>query len=86
MANAKSTRTDRTVHGHSTYPSNPWDVVRYDRAGKWYIEHDDGRRELVTVDRAAFYTARNHFNPGQPGGRRFDSLVRKYRREAAAAA
>lgn len=75
---------DRTVHGHSMWPSDPWDVVRYDRAGKWYIEHGDGRRVRVTVNHAAKVAARNHFNPGLPGGRTFDALVRKYRSEAAA--
>lgn len=74
---------DRTVHGHSMFPSHPWDIVRYDRSGKWYIEHEDGRKIPLSVRDAAFYTARNHFNPGLPGGRIFDALVREFRAEAA---
>ena len=74
---------ERTVHGHSMFPSDPWDIVRYDRAGKWFIEHQDGRKRRISVRDAAFWTARNHFNPGLPGGRTFDALVREYRAEYA---
>lgn len=77
---------DRSVHGYSAWPSNPFDVVRYERSGKWYIEFEDGRRERVTVRRAARVAARNHFNPGLPGGRSFDSLVRSFRADAVAEA
>lgn len=65
---------DRTVHGRSV--ADAWEVVRYDRAGKWYIEHTDGRRVRVTVQHAATVAAAGAFFPRLPGGRVFDQMVR----------
>jgi hypothetical protein len=71
---------DRTVHGHSMNRLEPWEVVRYDRSGKWYLESPDGRRQHVGVHHAAKVAADGNFTPGLPGGRTFDRLVREKRR------
>ena len=39
---------DRTVHARG----KGYEVVRYDRARKWYVESIDGSRRAVTVDQA----------------------------------
>lgn len=61
------------------------EVVRYDRAGKWYLEPVDPKQMLpcqhVTVEGAAQYAVWLHGNGGEiffdlPGGRRFDRIVR----------
>ena len=72
-------RDDRTVHGRTMNYTDPWDIVRYDRAGKWYLEHEDGRRVHVGVRHAARVAATGTFHPGLPGGKVFDSLVRAKR-------
>lgn len=73
---------DRKVHATGA----TWEVVRYDRAGKWYLEplpdspHD--KRKHVTIDRAARYAAASQLlgigtvNFGRPGGSAFDRRVR----------
>lgn len=76
--------SDRTVH--ATSGDNPrGELVRYDRAGKWYIEWP-GRslmpRQRVTITQAV-ETAKHwwvnggspHFD--RPGGGRFDQLMRQ---------
>ncbi len=66
---------DRTVHAKFI---DQIEVVRYDRAGKWYIEYLDGRkRKHVGVLDAAEEAARiaregGVIYYGQPGGGRFD--------------
>ena len=67
---------DRTVHGHTM---NGHEIVRYDRAGKWYVEPQDDKRLAVTVIHAASLAALGDFTPGLPGGKRFDALVRARR-------
>jgi hypothetical protein len=69
--------SDRTVHACN----HEAEVVRYDRAGKWYIEYRDGRpyRRLGVRD-AAKEALRLHADngvilAGQPGGRLFDRIV-----------
>jgi hypothetical protein len=69
------TANDRTVHG----VSDQWEIVRYDRAGKWYLEAADGRRVRVGVRHAARVAADGTFHPGLPGGQAFDRLVRERR-------
>lgn len=54
------------------------EVVRYDRAGKWYLEPRNGtRRQHVNIDQAAQYAVHSDaeifFN--KPGGRAFDRKV-----------
>ncbi len=72
--------SDRTVHA-STQQMN---VVRYDRAGKWYLEPTDTTlpRQAVTVGDAARYVVwaldQDHSTKlftNRPGGKRFDVLV-----------
>lgn len=59
------------------------EVVRYDRAGKWYLEPVGGvsPRQHVTVKQAAEYAVwalrerQGYFYLDQPGGASFDRLV-----------
>lgn len=74
-----SINEDRTVHGMTMNYTDPWQIVRYDRTGKWYLEHADGRRVRVGVRHAARVAATGVFTPGLPGGRVFDKLVREKR-------
>ena len=72
--------TDRTVHAR--YPG--MEIVRYDRAGKWYLEPVAAplRRQQVTLRVAAAQAVWGANNKGgvvlfgRPGGLRFDALVR----------
>lgn len=76
------TNNDRTVHAR--YPG--MEIVRYDRAGKWYFEPLDSSlsRQKVTVHEAAANAvwARGYYNEGahiflsKCGGTTFDRLVR----------
>lgn len=74
--------SDRTVHAITNLGS---EIVRYDRAGKWYVEYGTGilfRRKQIgiggAVQRAVDWGREIHF--GRPGGRTFDARVRKARR------
>ena len=78
--------SDRTVHATL---GDGWQVVRYDRAGKWYIEHrSPGRkRRAVSVREAAGYVS-DAMNKGEatlylrrPGGKTFDRIVLGYDRQ-----
>jgi hypothetical protein len=71
---------DRTVHGRTRTGS---EIVRYDRAGRWWLEAP-GKRLPLNVHFAADLAAKHEFFPGLPGGRRFDALVRARRGELAA--
>lgn len=71
---------DRRVH--ATYDG--MDVVRYDRAGKWYLEprgYPALPRQKVTVAEAARMARWGHENArgsiylGLSGGKTFDALV-----------
>lgn len=70
---------DRIVHARWAQ----MEVVRYDRAGKWYLEPVGAvsPRQQVTLKQAAEYAvwARNeregHLYLDMPGGSRFDLLV-----------
>lgn len=55
------------------------EIVRYDRAGKWYREFSDNRmRTLLTVGEAAWYGARAEVcGLNQYGGAVFTRLVVK---------
>lgn len=65
---------DRTIHGIS---QSGGEIVRYDRAGKWYVEYPTHRLPVTVEDAALFATAdRAQWLPGRPGGRRFDASVR----------
>lgn len=77
---------DRTVH--ATGGDLEVDVVRYDKAGKWYIEPwgwvkgGPLHRSHVTVHEAVVAAFWYWYNTGgspqfdRPGGLRFDSLLR----------
>lgn len=81
MAEGRGLLTDRTVH--AWYEG--MEIVRYDRAGKWYLEPIDPRlaRQHVGVHQAArsalwgVENARGVIYRGAPGGATFDRLVRK---------
>jgi len=75
-------RLDRTVHAKGPQ----MEVVRYDRAGKWYLEPTNRTlpRQHVTVNEAAHYTRwllgeHGVHLPGLPGGTAYDRLVLKGR-------
>jgi hypothetical protein len=67
---------DRIVFG-ATVGGVP--IVRYGRAGKWYVEPDTGRRQLVSVADAARLAAAGRAVTGQPGGAQFDATVRRWK-------
>jgi len=69
--------SDRTVHGLTSAGA---EIVRYDRAGKWYIEPTvpEIRRAHVTVRSAASLAAMGTHYPGKLGGGTFDAHVRKF--------
>jgi hypothetical protein len=72
--------TDRTVHAR--YPN--MEIVRYDRAGKWYLEPTISRakRQRITLADAvaqAAWAQRHHRGEiffGRPGGMSFDRKVK----------
>jgi hypothetical protein len=57
------------------------EVVRYDKSGKWWIEHPDGRRWHLMLSDAVSWAkepgAEVFF--GLPGGQRFDKRVQEAR-------
>lgn len=70
--------SDRTVHAENEH----CEIVRYDRAGKWYIEpRDPGKqRRHVGIRSAASEAVKApdmwiHY--GRPGGGAFDRHVRR---------
>ena len=70
--------SDRTVHGR--YGDS--EIVRYDRAGAWYIEHKSGpkagkRRRLTVSEAADWIISDEWWNRGLAGGAVFDRLVAK---------
>lgn len=71
---------DRTVHAR--YPG--MEIVRYDRAGKWFFEPTNPmlKRQQVSIAHAAEQAVWASENGGAiyfglPGGKHFDSQVRK---------
>ena len=67
--------TDRTVHAVTR---DGCEVVRYDRAGKWFIESPHARRALTLREAAIVATESGaEASLGLPGGSRFDALVRE---------
>jgi len=68
--------SDRTIHGRS---QSGGEIVRYERAGKWYIEYGNPPHRLpITVgDAALFATVKGaEAYLGRPGGSQFDAKVR----------
>lgn len=72
--NPSQSSRDRTVHATT---EDGREIVRYDRAGKWYWENADHRKhiELAEAVRLACLSG-SHIRAGQPGGGRFDAAVR----------
>ena len=79
VASNRRSEPDRCVHARWAQ----MEVVRYDRAGKWYLEPlgTGHKRQHVTVKEAAEYAVwalrerQGYFYLDQPGGGRFDDLV-----------
>jgi len=66
---------NRTVHALLT---DGTEIVRYDRAGKWYVEQPDGYRRLLTLTEATqFVVHRREWLPGRIGGSAFDRRMTK---------
>ena len=67
--------SDRTVHARKRES----ELVRYERAGKWYYEGPEGRRNIGV--REAAMIARQWRDEGgvvyltRPGGRLFDQIM-----------
>lgn len=74
--------SDRTVH--ASYPG--MEIVRYDRAGKWFLEPtlpmlSCRQVSLAEAVRAALSGLDNHGQVflGRPGGTMFDAKIRRGR-------
>lgn len=67
---------DRRVHGMSALGN---EIVRYERAGKWFLEHTPQDRVALTFSEAVECALRPNASVrfGVPGGERFDAAVRK---------
>ena len=68
--------SDRRVHAVS---DRGVEVVRYERAGKWYVEVPGVGRRRVTLEEAVQKATLPWFvwHPNLPGGTLFDSRVKK---------
>ena len=69
---------DRTVHARSA--SGEIELVRYDRAGRWYVEDKGAKERVRTVGDAVGIALLFERNGGeillqQPGGQQFDNKV-----------
>lgn len=67
---------DRRVHARLVTGA---EVVRYNRAGKWYLEYEDGKKRYrLTVGDAVALAVRplSEVFYGLPGGEAFDRKVR----------
>lgn len=76
---------DRTVHGRTWYQA---EIVRYNQAGKWYIEYPVGTMipsRHIRLAEAVSLAVRGQAFLGMPGGSRFDAGVRKARQEPTSA-
>ena len=68
--------SDRTVHASL----GPREIVRYDRQGRWYDEHDQKRVRIPSVHEAAALALAlevdgGTIHEGRPGGKQFDAKV-----------
>lgn len=69
-------RDDRQVHARLFQH----ELVRHDRAGKWYLYRPGVARQRLTIQQAvdvalAWQDDGGHIYLGRPGGNRFDHLV-----------
>lgn len=64
---------DRTAHAKHLDGD---ELVRYDRAGKWFLERPDGKRQRLGVHQAVRTSLGEGWThlPGLPGGGDFDRL------------
>jgi len=70
-------REDRVVHGLTETGA---EIVRYERAGKWYAEPTDGgKRSKVTITRAVELAIAGTVFPNRAGGQAFNAKVAKLR-------
>jgi hypothetical protein len=71
---------DRRVHAVT---AERWEIVRYDRASKWFVEYKDTRTP-ITFDKAVWFARRDGAtaNLGLPGGARFDAAIRRASRDS----
>jgi hypothetical protein len=65
--------SDRTVHAILV---NGAEIVRYDRAGKWYYESSSYRRHLTITEAVEFVGSPDQWIPDLPGGSAFDRRIR----------
>lgn len=75
---------DRTVHVTIVPASRERiEIVRYDRAGKWFYEDSGRRSRQITLAEAVKFAAQDRpaviWHEGLPGGRTFDAAVRRAR-------
>lgn len=71
---ARTVTFDRTVHGY-TAEGHP--IVRYERAGKWYVEPENGKRRHVKITEAAQLAVAGRPLLDRAGGQVFDARVRR---------
>lgn len=74
---------DRIVHGLT---ADGGQIVRYDRAGKWYIEYppsSERKRRQVNLGEAAAAAVDGRAIMGRYGGKVFDARVRALQAERA---
>lgn len=74
---------DRTVHARG----GAVELVRYDKAGRWYVEGNGSKERVKTVADAVAIALMFERNGGEiflfrPGGNQFDSKVRGARAKA----
>lgn len=70
---------DRAVHATS---KDGDEIVRYDKAGKWWLERADGTRASLKIGEAveqaiSFARAGGKIHTRRPGGKSFDVKVRR---------
>ncbi len=67
--------TDRTVHARTASGD---EIVRYDRAGKWFVEFARFGRRQISLGEAVALAVEDgaEWFAGRPGGSRFDDAVR----------
>lgn len=70
--------SDRRIHARSPMG---YEIVRYERAGKWYVEGEGGLRIRIPIVEAVRLSTLPGVSTqlGVPGGGRFDALVRDHR-------
>ena len=76
---ASKDQHDRTIHAVC---ADGREIVRYNRAGKWYVEHTSGRVHLSLQSAAEIAAVTTRLGGkvyfGRAGGLAFDKRVRDY--------